>query len=617
MRGIPSDIRLIAIAGLGVALLDCASDATDPGTKDTTPPTVTLIAPQLSVVAAGETALLGATASDNQGVTKVEFYTRGPADPGFVKVGEDPTAPYTIDYPAGGFTAQDNGDYTFLAKAYDAAGNVGESSWGQLVVAIDATPPVVTLATADLRITTPGKLRFEVEGNEPVEHVELYEGTVKVAEVTGTFIPQILTVTYALSDRGQHTYVAKGFDHSGNAGLSTPLTIDADIAWAWVEPSPQYGMLAVATDGGSAIYAAGAEPDGVIGGRGDMVIVKYDPDGHLAWKRTYGGINNEVARSIAVGPDHSVYVSGEVYIYGAVPDYDCLLLKYDPSGQRLFVRQIGTQFAESGCNVAVSPSGEIYVGGSTWGTFPGNTSQGRMDLFLAKYQDDGTLVWTRQFGSVTGTGPFGDDYEAGIAVDPSGSIYLTGHSDGTFDGSPSLGAHDIFIAKYDPLGNQLWTRQLGTGWNDESTGITADPAGGVFLTGWNYGGLDAGPETPYTQILAARYGSDGSRLWTHQAYSYDYTYGLAVAADAGNLYITGEADASLGGGPLQGLADITLLVYDHAGNLVDSRALGSSELDQGIGVAAGGAREVYVVGCFNHDGTGPLTNGVIAKHVGP
>jgi hypothetical protein len=85
-----------------------------------------------------QTVTITATASDNVGVTSVEFY-----DGGTLK-GADTTAPYTYDWP---FTAADNGAHVWTARAYDAAQNVSTSRPVTLTVSIDITPPTVAISS--------------------------------------------------------------------------------------------------------------------------------------------------------------------------------------------------------------------------------------------------------------------------------------------------------------------------------------------------------------------------------------------------------------------------------------------------------------------------------------
>ena len=88
------------------------------GSSDTTHPTTSLTAPAAGATLTG-TVTVSASASDNVGVTKIEFYA------GSTLIGTDTTAPYSLSWNTTGVA---NGTYSLTSKAYDAAGNVGTSA---------------------------------------------------------------------------------------------------------------------------------------------------------------------------------------------------------------------------------------------------------------------------------------------------------------------------------------------------------------------------------------------------------------------------------------------------------------------------------------------------------
>ncbi|PTA68562.1 Ig-like domain-containing protein [Deinococcus arcticus] len=99
---------------------------------DVTAPTVSLTATPNPVTAAG-TVTLRATAADNVGVTKVEFFE------GTTKLGEDTTAPFEMTVS---LNAVQNGKKTYTATAYDAAGNKTSASTEVTVAITAATAPL-------------------------------------------------------------------------------------------------------------------------------------------------------------------------------------------------------------------------------------------------------------------------------------------------------------------------------------------------------------------------------------------------------------------------------------------------------------------------------------------
>jgi Bacterial Ig domain/Bacterial Ig-like domain len=132
---------------LMAVLVACPAPTPSPApiTGDTTKPTVSLASSSTNITTAGSITLT-ATASDNVGVTKVEFYD------GTSKLGEDSSAGdgFTQAVP---LTSSSNGSKSYTAKAFDAAGNTQTSTALVMTVNIavivaDTTRPTLTASTA-------------------------------------------------------------------------------------------------------------------------------------------------------------------------------------------------------------------------------------------------------------------------------------------------------------------------------------------------------------------------------------------------------------------------------------------------------------------------------------
>ena len=140
-----------------------------------------------------------------------------------------------------------------------------------------------------------------------------------------------------------------------------------------------------------------------------------------------------------------------------------------------WIRQFGTWGNDFARSVSLDSSG-VYVAGYTSGAFPGQSSAGWVDAFVRKYDLNGNEVWTGQFGT------WGNDWAYGVSVDSSG-VYVAGRTSGTLPGQSSAGATDAFVRKYDPNGNEVWTRQFGT-WSEEYAydDVSVDSSG-VYVVG--------------------------------------------------------------------------------------------------------------------------------------
>ena len=167
---------------------------------DTVAPTISLGASSTNIIAATNLTLT-ATASDNVGVTKVEFYD------GTNLISSDLTAPYahTINLTAG-----NNGTKTFKAIAYDAAGNATPTAGLTVSIDIDTTPPSsVNLVSSSSNITAAGSFTLTTTAvdNKAVSKVEFYDGTTLLG--TDTVSPFTYSVSVTSANNGTKNYTSK------------------------------------------------------------------------------------------------------------------------------------------------------------------------------------------------------------------------------------------------------------------------------------------------------------------------------------------------------------------------------------------------------------------------
>ena len=315
----------------------------------------------------------------------------------------------------------------------------------------------------------------------------------------------------------------------------------------------------------------------------------------VAWSRQLGTSGEDVSWSVAVDNAGNAFISG--YTYGSLGGGnaglgDAFLAKYDPAGNLLWTRQLGTSANDYSFSVAVDGAGNAFMSGYTEGSL-GGTSAGGSDAFLAKYDSSGNLLWTRQLGTSA------YDYSNSVAVDGAGNAFISGHTYGSLGGT-NAGGDDAFLAKYDAAGNLVWTRQLGTSGWDESYSVAVDGAGNAFISGWTWGSL-GGNRAGSIDAFLAKYDMAGNLLWTRQLGTWSADYSVAVAVDgAGNAFISGYTGGSLGG-TNPGSEDAFLAKYDSAGNLLWTQQLGTSSIDRSESVAVDGAGNAFVSGWTQGD----------------
>ena len=313
------------------------------------------------------------------------------------------------------------------------------------------------------------------------------------------------------------------------------------------------------------------------------------------WTKQWGTSDNDVAQGITSDISGNLYITG--YTEGAFDgnsqsgDSDIFLTKYSASGEKLWTQQWGTSGVDLGYDITSDSSGNVYVTGSTTGALDGNSNSGFYDIFLTKYSPSGERLWTQQWGTSS------DDYGYGITSDSSGNLYVTGYTSGALDGNSNSGSYDIFVTKYSPLGEKLWTKQWGTSSSDRGYGITSDGSGNLYVTGRTGGALDGNSHSGSADIFLTKYSPSGEKLWTQQWGTSNTDYGRGITSDSsGNLYVTGVTRGALDGNSNSGESDIFVTKYSSAGEKLWTQQWGTSGWDSGNSITSDNSGNLYVTG---------------------
>ncbi|KAA9325004.1 SBBP repeat-containing protein [Adhaeribacter soli] len=355
----------------------------------------------------------------------------------------------------------------------------------------------------------------------------------------------------------------------------------------------------------------------------DIFIAKYDSQGSVLWAKQAGGTNFQFVRSFTVDPSGNSYVSG--YFNGAISvgttslnssgAHDAFIAKFDAIGNGLWVQKAGGPNDDFLQDIAVDPSGNVY----TTGTFSGSvslgshilTGSGGQDVFIAKFTSSGSVLWVKKAGGT------GNEIGQSISADASGNCYFTGGfaSKGINFGSTSLsskGGTDIFIAKYNAVGDEVWVKSPGFGFgyvvSNKGQAIAVDPSGNSYTTGLFTGNITFGNTTLEgnggQEVFITKHDPAGNLTWAQKAGGTGNDVSTGIAIDAsGNSYITGHFSGTATFGTItltsSGQLDIFVAKYDIAGNLVWAKKGGGTSEDISNSIAADANGNVYITGYFN------------------
>ena len=325
--------------------------------------------------------------------------------------------------------------------------------------------------------------------------------------------------------------------------------------------------FASATDSSGNVYAAGYTEGGFDGntheGNFDLFLVKYDTNGNKQWHKEYGNSDNETIFDIATYKSEYVILVG--YTAGVLGsknygNKDILIIKYDSSGNRIWTKQYGSSESDYARGVGLDSSKNIYVVGDTSGSFKSQNS-GSEDLFIIKYNEDGDEEeWSNQIGS------FSNDVAFDVAIDSSGNSYVTGYTGSSLDGNTHSGDLDLFLVKYKDNGTKLWSKQLGTSTSDYARGVSVDKDGNVSFTGYTTAALDGQTHYGSDDLFLVKYNSSGTKLWTRQLGTSTLDRAVDVIHDAsGNAYIAGSTLGDLDYQRSKGGDDLFLVKYNSDG----------------------------------------------------
>ena len=335
----------------------------------------------------------------------------------------------------------------------------------------------------------------------------------------------------------------------------------------------------------------------------DIFVAKFNDQGKLAWLRVYGATGNDEATSLALGPNGEVYVAGNASgpINGVPVPTDLqnndfgFLIRLDSAGNPVWGQVWGTVGEDRVNDVAVAPDGSVLVGGQVQG---GSDSLHLQDPigFIRRtestgYVSDFSVV---DFANITRANSIGTNRQiyaassiTAFAVDANGDIYALAQAKGVipFDtgGTPiTVEGKNALLIKIHPINfgtapyiDSAWIRPLATETDDIGSDITIGSDGNIYVVGTTRGWIHTGGD-PATGVWGFDSGSNN------------------VLTPNGTMLFNALADVKTLSFSSAGF----VAVYNRGGNLIDTKILDGLGDDEARAVAWHN-NHLYVAGLTN------------------
>ena len=303
----------------------------------------------------------------------------------------------------------------------------------------------------------------------------------------------------------------------------------------------------------------------------------------VVWNRTYGGSQDDGARSMVEAADGGYVIAG--YINSSrVGGAKAYVLKVDTQGNRIWERSLGGAKSDGAESIIRSKDGAYIVAGWSYSVDPNG------DAYIFKIDDRGELIWERNYGG-------GNWDHAGSVVSVDGGYVVAG-----FTHSYGSGNRDAYLFKIDEAGNMLWNRTYGGGEDDSASSIVRDGGDGFVLCGYT-SSLGAGSADAY--IL--RVDRQGEKVWEKALGGSEFDKTSHVIRASDGTYIAVGYSYSLGPGKrgayILRITDQGDSVWERSfGGNGSERAISVIEVDGGFIVVGetdsfgDGDKDVYVLG---------------------
>ncbi len=372
-----------------------------------------------------------------------------------------------------------------------------------------------------LKLNSTGVYQWQMHGGGPLTDTvtSLGIGGVDNVAMAGTYgVPALFGPTTLVSSMIANTYIAQiGYP----AATTTP-------------PAPTLGFSNVTGIGGQLL---------------SVNAIAKDAAGNTFSAGTFSGTGN-------FAPAGATPVN--LKALGAA---DAFLAKYDPSGNLLWVRDLGGSGINTAAanSLALDSAGNVTLAGQFTGSLQANpggvsallTGGASYDQvgFVARYDASGNYRWAKAFDNGL------SEIARSVTLDAAGNAYVAGilwsngsfgrNAGGTTLTTTNAGGSDGYLVKLDAAGNSVWATSLGGASTDQATRVAADASGNVYVAGTysstaKFGATSLSSSGGNDTFLTKLNATSGSVVWAQ-------SFGGSSDDSVGGLDVDGSGNVVLGG----------------------------------------------------------------------
>lgn len=285
----------------------------------------------------------------------------------------------------------------------------------------------------------------------------------------------------------------------------------------------------------------------------------------------FGTKDYDNANGIAITPEGDIYLVGTAGAGFGAEGTGAFIAKYSKQGKQEWVRQFGTDYySDEAFDIAVIPSGNAYVVGSTQGGIDSKASvSNSRSGYVLKYSASGEKEWVQ---TITNLENKYSVYPVAVASTSSGDVFIAGYTSGSLvkgatihDGELVEGVDDAFLMKVYSSGKIAWTKQFGSKNVDHALDVATDSNGDSYVVGY----LHEYDSELKTTAFIAKYSDAGTKIWQNEITGAEATN---VAIGNNELYVAAHTTSCIdvnidcscektGSCP-----QIAIIKYDLAGN---------------------------------------------------